>query len=497
MCKGERSLRTNIQVKIKIEEDLHDEELRGIVDQARTSLGAPTHSEDEITLYLTFSENSNPVYRIFPNLKRPKGADGASYSRLERRLFDYILSKLSIHYIPSEKSISDLYNNLVMPVLFERMHKVIAPHLEALNAALNEASDEINRFLKSSNLNNLDASFRLPNNPEDFFRKIEFNLKDNNTTSVFQKGMGIQSAVLLSSFCWIAQKEKNEGKLSLWLLEEPESYLHPELATQCIALLDVLSQYSQIIVTTHSLGFVPQDPTKAVGVTLEKGWTKTNRFKTYFEATSHIRQSLGVRFSDFYNFSKYNILVEGSTDRMYLDLVINSLKKHERFRKQYPILFSQNTYIHDFGGVKGIEGFLKATHEFIRKERASICILDGDDAGDSVRRSLQNYFSNKNIPFAPNVDFVVVRDRFAIEGLLPDKWVKEAAQAHPGWFDSYSEDAQGTIMPFKIKDGSKNSYLKFFSEKIMNSKPEEWTTYWKSVLDICEKSLSKQSRELM
>ncbi|WP_439486097.1 ATP-dependent nuclease [Blastomonas fulva] len=436
------------------------------------------------------------MYRVFPNAKRPQGSDGVAYSRLERRLFDYILAKLSIHYIPSEKSVSDLYEGLVMPYLFKRMHKELSPHLAALDQALQLASSEINEVLKGGGLDAFQASFELPMRPEDFFRNVEFNLKDTNTTSVFQKGMGIQSAVLLSSFCWIAHQEKMDDKLSLWLLEEPESYLHPELAAQCLSLLKALSTNSQVVVTTHSLGFVPQDPEKVLGVNLDNGWTKASKFKSYHEATKQIRSSLGVRFSDYYNFSEYNIMVEGQTDRVYFNFVIDFIRNNEDESGKFPILLSSGLSVHDYGGVKGLEGFLRATFEFIRVERASISIFDGDDAGDKTRRDLQGFFGRKDIPFQPNSDFVVIRDRFAIEGLLPDLWIKEISENHPGWLEGYAEDAAGQILPFKVKDNSKEQYLNWFKTKVQVTPNGEWLEKWRPVLNACEQSLAKQGKIL-
>ena len=496
MCKGEKSLRTNIQITFGGIDAESDGELADSVKQIRESLDISTGSESEITLYLTFSPNSNPVYRVFPNAKRPTGSEGVAYSRAEKRLFEYILGKLSIHYIPSEKSVGDLYEGLVMPYLFKRMHKELSPHLPKLDVALKSASDEINAVLKNGGLGAFQASFELPTEPEDFFRNVEFNLRDVNTTSVFQKGMGVQSAVLLSSFCWIARQEKVDGKLSLWLLEEPESYLHPELATQCLSLLKALSDHAQVVVTTHSLSFVPQNPEQVLGVNLEHGWTKASRFKTYHDATRQIRNSLGVRFSDYYNLSKFNMLVEGQTDRKYLNFVLDVLRQNNAEAEKYPTLMSAGLSVHDYGGVKGLEGFLRATFEFIRAERASVSLLDGDDAGDKTRKDLQQFFGRKEISFQPNIDFIIVRDRFAIEGLLPDEWIKEVSKSHPGWLEGFAEDAMGTILPFKVKDHGKEQYFNWFKSKAQSADIGEWIGRWRPIIDACENSLREQGVRL-
>ncbi|WP_210679054.1 hypothetical protein, partial [Pseudomonas chlororaphis] len=44
----------------------------------------------------------------------------------------------------------------------------------------------------------------------------------------------------------------------IWLIEEPETYMHPSLAYQSSKILDQLSSISNVIKTTHSLSFMPQ-----------------------------------------------------------------------------------------------------------------------------------------------------------------------------------------------------------------------------------------------
>lgn len=97
----------------------------------------------------------------------------------------------------------------------------------------------------------------------------------------------------------------------LWLIEEPESYLHPELSKACQQLLGSLAQDSLVILTTHSLAFVPHDVERVQGVDLdEDGATIISSFDSHAEATRRIRESLGVQFADYYNLAQTNIFVE-------------------------------------------------------------------------------------------------------------------------------------------------------------------------------------------
>lgn len=365
----------------------------------------------------------------------------------------------------------------------------------AISGALGEVAKSLDTSLDSAGLPHVSCSFEFSDNPAEFFRDVSFTLKDPGETSIFNKGMGIQSAALLAAFSWITRKEVEAGKSVLWLLEEPESYLHPELASQCDRLINELRQNSQVVCTTHSLAFVPQDPRLTVGVELESGWTSIKTFKTYVEATGRIREALGVRFSDFYNLNQFNVAVEGETDRYYLQSMIDLLNRLELSEK-YPILTSGNISFLDHGGVSGLVGFLKATYEFIRREKALVAVFDGDEAGAKGRRELAGYFGRKDIPFQSNHHFIIVRDRFAIEGLFPDEWVEEIHASNPGWFDDCEFDASGALMPFRIKDRSKGQFQEAMFRKLEEVEKLEDLERWQQFLGILEASLAKEQSRL-
>ncbi|MGC3987776.1 MAG: hypothetical protein QM777_25340 [Pseudorhodoferax sp.] len=122
---------------------------------------------------------------------------------------------------------------------------------------------------------------------------------------------------------------------------------------------------------------------------------------------------------------------------------------------EYPLLTVRAAQFEDFGGVKHLSGFLRATYQFIKSERPCVSVFDGDDAGERERRDLQRFFGQKNIPFEANRQFVSVRSRFSIEGLFPDEWIKEIHEQNPSWFSAYAVDASGELEPFVIKDERK------------------------------------------
>src|SRR5690606_33995214 len=107
---------------------------------------------------------------------------------------------------------------------------------------------------------------------------------------------------------------------------------------------------------------------------------------------------------------------------------------------------------------------------------------DGDDAGVKERKDLQQYFGQKKVQFRANEEFVSVRDRFAIEGLFPDAWLISLYSSRPGWFETFSVDASGSLEPFKVKDDRKGDVIKALRAVADSQADLAWAERFISVL---------------
>ena len=458
------------------------------------SLQGTIRSGSDVPLLLYFTGSSTPVYNLFPNVKRPdNGAQAVQYSRIHKTLINNLLSKFKVYYVPSAKSVEQIYDDLLTPYLRRKVSEVIVPHVDSIRASLDGAADALNQELERANLSSFRARFSLPSQSiEELVSGFDLMVSDPQETSVNSKGMGIQTTVLLAAFRWITRQETNNGHTVLWLLEEPESYLHPNLAVNCNMLLDSLAEDGIVVKTTHAMAFVPQDPNHVCGVHLNNSnRTEITRFRSFVEAVSSIRSALGIRFGDFYNLSKYNIFVEGQSDREIFQWFLNKIPTSE-----YTWEYFREAKIEDFGGVKHLSGFIRATYEFIREERASVVVFDGDSAGEKERRALQSYFSNKQIPFEANLHFVSVRSGFAIEGLFPDEWIKHIHKEHPSWFDDFSIDVSGNLEPFTIKDSRKSNTQALLVSYAEEEENLNWAQRLSQVCDTLNNALGQLDSQM-
>ena len=468
-----------------------DKDFYSAYDELNGFLDKPKPISDEITLYLTFSSTGSPQYRFFPNDKYRSHVRSKITTEKNQNAILLLLGQFSCYYIPSSKSISELIDSLLIPFVKKSISSILKDKIQDINDELNSISSSITASLKNNGVDNIKASLSMPNNSiENIISSFEFKLEDSNETLFYQKGMGIQTASLLASLKWITEKEIERNKTVVWLIEEPESFLHPQLYNNCFSMLTNLSNSASVIWTTHSMSFVNKNAEQIVGTRLEVDKTKKIAFSTYKEAAAEIQKSLGVQFSDFYSLSKYNIFVEGKTDRETLGYILSFIK--EKGDKNYNFL--NQVFFLDMGGVSAMEGFLKATYRFISKERVCIAIFDGDDAGIKVANSLQKFCGQHKLSFQPNHDYIFIGKNICLEGLFPNEWVKKMYLEHENYFSNFQESVNGEIMAFSIEDDKKTKAKEFFINEIKNSSDNRWLEKFILIFDQLEEMIQKKDK---
>lgn len=92
---------------------------------------------------------------------------------------------------------------------------------------------------------------------DNFFKTGDVILSDNGiSTPVSQKGTGMQRALALSLIQLYAKiTNKSEGTIEkpiIFLIDEPETFLHPKAQNKLMEAFNELSRKSQILITTHS-----------------------------------------------------------------------------------------------------------------------------------------------------------------------------------------------------------------------------------------------------
>lgn len=463
-----------------------DKEILDKLRKLRQMLKVPkTEVSENIFSINVYFNKSLPVYQVYPGAKKAEGKS-PQYSTLQKSIVSSVLECFQCYYIPSNKSIAQLYDEFVSPFVKKQVAEALKPYDLEIRKSISSLTDSMDKELAESGLTSVKSYLEYPRNAlEHLISGFELMVHDTSKSSIFTKGMGLQSAVLLSSFKWITQQ--NPEKSVIWLIEEPETYMHPSLAYQSSKILDQLSSISSVIKTTHSLSFMPQSVADVQGVTTgPKGsGTRLRTYETMQQATEDIRESLGVKFSDYFGLTDLNVFVEGETDINYLAL----MAAYYQDAYEIPMILASDTVqFREFGGVTELKGFLRANYELIRQEVAAVSLFDGDDAGRKCVQELSGYFGKKGC-FNGNQDYVIIPNKIAIEGLFPDQWIVDLHEAHPGWFEIFMPDAAGGVSEFKIGGVHKNQFMLAMFEKTDAAQDYEFLEKFEPVLEALDAAL--------
>jgi putative ATP-dependent endonuclease of OLD family len=105
-------------------------------------------------------------------------------------------------------------------------------------------------------------------------------------------------------------------KPDLFLVEEPEIFLHPALETSMMRYMKMISSFAQIFITTHSTNFLDTSDMKNVYLVSKPKSTQVQRL-SFEEAANQIPHELGIRLSSLFLFDRL-VFVEGPNDESVL-----------------------------------------------------------------------------------------------------------------------------------------------------------------------------------
>lgn len=218
-----------------------------------------------------------------------------------------------------------------------------------------------------------------------------FYLDDDNFVVLDKMGDGVTEMVAL-----IVELCLERGKV--FVLEEPESYIHPRGLKALLAMIRDAAEYNQFVIATHSnivvreLGFDPATRLFRVSRDEENPLSPSEIEVVPREADAHIAllRELGYDFADFRLHDAWLFLEESSAEQIIEKILI----------PYFVPALSQRLRTYSAGGVTNIEPrFIDFQHlvTFIHLEPAykgRVWIrTDGDDPGRDAVAQLRQKFS--------------------------------------------------------------------------------------------------------
>ena len=247
--------------------------------------------------------------------------------------------------------------------------------------------------------------------------------------------------------------KKHDEKLEkfIFLIEEPETSLHPQGQKDLRSYLEELVESNQIIYTTHSpfmINRLRMDRVKVIKKEGSKG-TQIDE-KPYFRNWNPLRYSLGMRISDSFFFGDNCLIVEGPADRVYLSILID-LFRQKNINKIAACDFDLLSIV-SAGGHSNIP----AMAQLLRSENTPTVILVDADALETQEKLLgKNNYDFKKEQIKSVRDFRA--GAITLEDVLPKQYLKRAINK---WIEESTDKDKSSKPDIKFNIRSKSGIIK-------------------------------------
>ncbi len=215
---------------------------------------------------------------------------------------------------------------------------------------------------------------------------------DSKPIPMSHKGTGYRRLFMVARFRYLA--EKNKGLNVIYLIEEPETFLHPSAQNDLLIALRELSDDNQVIITTHSPVFAGATHAESV-ILCKKG--NGSEYENYYTNGREvflrsIVEELGIKPS--YNLRDTHekiIFVESHNDARFYHLICQQLSLGT-------LLGNDRLLVLPFGGGEDIDSFLNIDY-FDQSDRRLFLLIDSDKHTGNHQKQLkraQQFKDNKD-----------------------------------------------------------------------------------------------------
>lgn len=196
------------------------------------------------------------------------------------------------------------------------------------------------------------------------------------------KGAGYRRLFMAARFRYLAKK--NKGLNVIYLIEEPETFLHPSAQNDLLKAFRDLSDDNQVIITTHSPVFAGATNVESVVLCKRENGSIYKTYNTNGKDVfiSAIVDELGIKPS--YNLRDSHekiVFVESHNDAHFFNLLCKNLIEKN-------LLHNEKILVLPFGGGEDIDSFLNIDY-FDRSDRALYLLIDSDKHTNNLDKQTQ------------------------------------------------------------------------------------------------------------
>ncbi|MCV7741713.1 AAA family ATPase [Micrococcus luteus] len=211
--------------------------------------------------------------------------------------------------------------------LQKEFEAAIAPVEQLVHRVLTESVEAVSEELP---FRERDLGIKLPDSRHALRGMLEqavITSRDEIEVSIAERGTGFQSAMVLGVLRYVASRSNQAAGKVVFVIEEPEAFLHPQTQRAMAKILRDISSDAQLLVTTHSPVLVDSFSVRRI-VRLPLS-PSGMRHVVRRQELSEAEEGRLTRFCDATNseliFANAVILVEGHGDKLFVDFLLERI----------------------------------------------------------------------------------------------------------------------------------------------------------------------------
>lgn len=291
---------------------------------------------------------------------------------------------------------------------------------------------------------------------------------DDKFIPMTHKGTGYRRLFMVARFRYLAEKSK--GNNIIYLIEEPETFLHPTAQQDLLTALKELSDDNQVVTTTHSPVFAGATDVNGVVLCTKDGQSNYENaiIGNEQEFLFKIIDELGVKPSFNLRDHHENILfVESTNDMKFYDIICKKIL-------DFDLIGNSKILVLPFGGGSDIDSFLNIDY-FDKSGRNLFLLIDSDKQENKEAEQSQKAQSFRERKLNAN-SYVIHRS--CIENYYHPRCIERVYNCNEGLFPYFNpEDNVRTIIKSVIAENdlrNKNIKEKNNFNVFGNMTKEEW-----------------------